>query len=1389
MMNWMNKRKLAYFTLVAIPLVFVMTTKRMGEKSRFPASLKKKTLFLGIDGLSKSYFDYAQKKLGIFKQFPEASIHIAPFPSISDYSWNKIMRTTDLYGTKGRIKTYEATYFDASKNVTVNDSREYFRRIGQENHYYAGGFEIFFNPYIESFLYLPSKKLPLMELDQLKSEIISKSGNKFTSVLIASVDAIAHTQQKVEFLMRGLDTFFTDLIKQHKNLGIDLEIMIVSDHGQAHDFKLGDEPKEMRVAHVQKAIIDSGYNLKTSLHGNNDIVMPVLALGNYASVHFKDLSKRKKFSKKMSKYKWFEHAIYTQEKSKNKAKVFIQGDRGTGILHIKRLKEGYDFFYKSSGFDPLYIFSSLKEQHIKSTKAFESSKKDVFPDSFNRIADAVFEDESDFPDLILTMKPEYRIKGDLDQFVSMFRTHGSLHKTATNGVVVSSKINTLPTHIATKDVLKSLSLTPSDLFNDNLGKGLLSTIKKTLKESNRSTIDTGAGGYDSKRVFGLINRVVNYSQYVFDVNTMEVFKNLFKGDMENFSDPSSISPSIFDFDNADKVQILTPKDIAVILDMVIETPDWKMIEKNPDFIKLKSRVTADLKKLSKGKLDLAAPGGSLEDTIDKAAPYTHAAQTIVMKQYRMPFLFKRALSFPEFSEMKDNRRFHFANRLESTIAEAKDFETYFKDQSKVKTLFEEVFNERKIVEDIYPQKLQTLYNLDKIGDTTFVYVPGIYNSIFNNEIFGMGIDALKNNFGLRVMSAPVVSACDSNYNGSKILNFIKNDIKFREERGRSKQKYFLLGYSKGAVDALYALNSDKDFTKKNISGLLSIASPLNGAAILAKSDVPIMLLELLGSENIPAVCRSKNWASKTITPNSTNEFYKENSEGLADLTRYYSLTFESDIRDSHIWMQATKQIAQFQEPNDGVVSVSSSKFPASFSSVDLGTVKADHLAGIVASDFSQVALFESLAITLEKIGAFNEGTSKKWRKLAAYHSEYTPADQHRKNLGAVKETISAGGLFAKSLSSSKIKSIEKKIKSLLSGTIYNVNDFKLSREFFGEQLIVSYHKDSNDFAFSNIFELNVGKKISNEKDLVDFLLSEIQTSGKDLLISEKQAWRNYPISSRKKMKLPASSLSYLSDFRINLRNIDKMMKGSSVQPITPEKYPEGVNIIYDHQTPKYFREEYKFNYETSSSIGPDNNPKSGWISHLNSEGKVVAKLSSNNTSIRLTSYGMRFMPKDFKTMKLGLKVTNNVDGANVLYGGSGDDDSAFQVWYTIRINKAGVDRTKFDKEAEALIYGYYWGDKIKGKTLVDSEIYENYYSKKNFIVAVLPPAKQFLIGHKDEDLGKYNDYTFDLYGHLQKAFPKHNVDEMEIVGITIQHDSNDTKNDSESFFSYLKFEK
>ncbi len=55
-----------------------------------------------------------------------------------------------------------------------------------------------------------------------------------------------------------------------------------------------------------------------------------------------------------------------------------------------------------------------------------------------------------------------------------------------------------------------------------------------------------------------------------------------------------------------------------------------------------------------------------------------------------------------------------------------------------------------------PFEIPQLYNrLNSIPESlTIVYIPGIYDSIFDHEIFRVGLDGLYRNFGVRVIAPP-----------------------------------------------------------------------------------------------------------------------------------------------------------------------------------------------------------------------------------------------------------------------------------------------------------------------------------------------------------------------------------------------------------------------------------------------------------------------------------------------------------------------------------------------------------------------------------------------------------------------------------------------------------
>jgi hypothetical protein len=81
-----------------------------------------------------------------------------------------------------------------------------------------------------------------------------------------------------------------------------------------------------------------------------------------------------------------------------------------------------------------------------------------------------------------------------------------------------------------------------------------------------------------------------------------------------------------------------------------------------------------------------------------------------------------------------------------------------------------------------------------------------------------------------------------------------------------------------------------------------------------------------------------------------------------------------------------------------------------------------------------------------------------------------------------------------------------------------------------------------------------------------------------------------------------------------------------------------------------------------------------------------------------------------------------------------------------------------------------------------NHIYLNYYSEKDFVVAKLPAAKQKLIGIGKNMMGVPLLTKHDLLEDIRASYPDVDPTKAEIVAITIQHDSNDTRGKSEALF-------
>lgn len=1282
-----------------------------------------KTIILAVDGLSYAAFQAAQAQ-GMFKEFTQYGAHVAPFPSMTDLSWATVTQTAEIFGAAGRIKSVEATYFDESSQSIQGDPRDYYRRLAFPK-YYMGAFESFFNPYVEALMYFPTEEVPKLEIKTVVDELLAAKAKPVLTGYVGAVDSTAHTQGNRLFpVIKVLDAEIKRLIKSYKEKGQEVEIVLMSDHGNIGRFKEGQAEQELLGVDIGKVIERAGFNNVQNLKSDKDVAVPLMALGTWGPVYMKDRKQMKNLIQEFRKETWFDMAVYVNRNSAQDTLMTVITAHGEAKVQFDKKSNLYYYFAETG--NPLqipkeFISTQAAPKAITAANVFNVTLKTAYPDSLFRLIESASERNFDFPDFILTLKDGYYIQSSLGAFTKMYRTHGSLSAASSYGLLASTK-RKVPGQIRSKDILSFLGVNAKDLFGNSAKKQGLTkneSLTEIIKNSSQG-IETQAKDLSQKRIFQHITRFVSDTRPYFMVSEMKSFMTAFKFDPFKQPNQTTLSPLSFDMSKFDINTMISPEDIGAITDAVLTSGSVENLLADPRIEKVKAKVGL-LQDSKTANLDLKTDLGKDNDLIGGILNYVVPAKRAVMKMYQMPHLLEKSIVIQEKSYLPETRDVKFAR--EWVANKARNTESFKNLNSKkeqgvtlVQTLLKEAIKEADLEDRIYPTPLTKIYDT-KMDGITIVYVPGIYNSIFDKEIFSLGLNSISDELGLRVIQPPVESTCGADVNADIILKYLREDIKSRTQRGHASPRYLILGYSKGAVDTLNAFTKNPSMISTYVKGFVAIAAPLHGSSILNTTDVPFALVSALSENQGPEICQTEKTAAKSITPTAMDSFWRKNERSLIGLTRYFSVTFESDPEDSHIFMKATKIIGQFDENNDGVVTTSSSKFPKKLMAVDLGTIKADHLAGILSSRFNQKAFMKGLVNTLAELNIDNEKGNLAWN--------------------------------------SKVIMTEANASPLKSKAYYRISQDNLAKIYSltGERLV--------DFLpYSNTWELN------------HYLLPKIEDPAD-----------SYEV----KTKLPQSQLRFDPYAVLDVQKLPDIMGGVRVNPVTKANMPEGIRIDYNHKNMVHFRMDHQFNYESRSPGGLDDNKAFGYATAEFNGEKNWALMKSNNNSIRMTTLAYRFSPMDFSKMALKLAVTKGVQGADPVKGKTGKDDSAFQVWFTVRYGKANGDRTLVDpKNDKVFLFGYYWGDAAPGENRKAGDIFENWYSNKNVVVATLPEAKQLLLNNQDM-LGKAHNFERDLASDLRKAFPDKDIADMEIVGITIQHDSNDAKDSSEAYFKTLNF--
>tara|TARA_R110002049_G_scaffold260900_1_gene436980 strand:- start:1098 stop:2294 length:1197 start_codon:yes stop_codon:yes gene_type:complete len=241
-----------------------------------------------------------------------------------------------------------------------------------------------------------------------------------------------------------------------------------------------------------------------------------------------------------------------------------------------------------------------------------------------------------------------------------------------------------------------------------------------------------------------------------------------------------------------------------------------------------------------------------------------------------------------------------------------------------------------------------------------VLISGVFNEIFSTAAFERGAKFLKNNDYINFSTIKVTGTKSSRHNAELINEQLK-------EINTEKEKIWLLGYSKGGVDALHFLRSHYK-EHPEIIGLSTIATPIMGTNH-PNHKIIKMLTSFSRFKIYQFLDQGKDifiqGLQNSLRSDVRHSWFFRNHEKLPKDIFYTALGFQAKWSESHVWMMLTKLLFQSKHPNDGVVDIQFAQFPSFFNAYNLGITEGHHLVGTRSSEYPQEALLEALLIFLK----------------------------------------------------------------------------------------------------------------------------------------------------------------------------------------------------------------------------------------------------------------------------------------------------------------------------------------------------------------------------------------------------------------------------------------
>lgn len=946
-----------------------------------------RVLVWAVDGLSFEAFVEAQRR-GLFRQFSHAGRHVAPFPSMSHPAWTDITGANRLFGAKGTLRSVEANWFDLDAMRTADDPRQVFARQAAPFNYMRA-FDWFYDPITEPLMYFKGDRLADRELIEAERDVLERFTGDHHVVFLGAADAIAHTHLNgLHAYLRRLDAMMSRVTDSlAARTGAPVRQFMLSDHGNVGAFAEGAPERRLTPVSLDAALRSAALVRRDTgrLTRPNEVSIVTLALASMVNVYFADLDKRRAFARAALRHRGVDLVTWLEVRGDDQVIVVASADRGEAEMRWRA--DGHVQYRTVTG-NPLLLPDSLlttdrQLRWVSDATMRAASMSGPYPDAPFRLIRSASKTVENAPDLVVSLRDGFCWSGKLGRYVQMVRTHGALGARSTLGLVASTH-TPVPPYVRSHEVLAVTGLAEQTIFHRVLAH-VPQDVRAVAESLLTAPRQVATGRDDESPDATFLRRVkpITLSAEYFDFDVLRAMGESFRTDSaQRAMQVRRVQRTRRTVERARVVDGVA-RHIDTLLALVDPFPSSFG---GDSLAALLDRTEARLRTIPE-----LAPLASLRDiwgarrSNDRgtASPLGEALRRVSMAAYTVPYFLDAALDAPETDSVADPRDRAFAGRWHAVLRDSvrRTPGAALADSTLAPKLFGEIFAERELLRRVEGATVPLLYEAP-VPAITVVYVPGIFGELFDDEIWRRGLRSVRERLGVRVVSAMTDGRCSTNDNANRLLQQLRNDTQQRRARGYPTPRYVIVGYSKGGIDAAQALVRDTVFTASQVVALLTIASPHSGSPVAERADLPDQLLRMAVSTPRPASCDTSR-AVESLWPANRAAFWSGDGKRLATLLPLYSLSLAADMREAHPWMKLTKRIARFAEENDGVVARSASRFPEGVAAVHLGELRGDHIAARSASAFPQESALESALLTLNELGALDEGASAKWRATLA----------------------------------------------------------------------------------------------------------------------------------------------------------------------------------------------------------------------------------------------------------------------------------------------------------------------------------------------------------------------------------------------------------------------